>query len=45
MSDESKTPKRKLLRDYHIPPYQVPDDWQPTSEIVKKCTGPEDVEH
>ncbi len=36
MSEQPKKRKRKLLRDYDIPPYQVPDDWEPQTEAVKK---------
>ena len=36
MSEQPKKRKRKLLRDYDIPPYQVPDDWEPQSEAVKQ---------
>ena len=36
MSDKPKKRKRKLLSDYNLPPYKVPDDWEPTSETVKK---------
>lgn len=36
MSEQPKKRKRKLLRDYDIPPYQVPDDWEPQSEVVKR---------
>jgi hypothetical protein len=36
MSQPPKKRKRKLLRDCDIPPYQVPDDWEPQSEAVKK---------
>ena len=36
MSEQPKKRKRKLLRDYDIPPYQVPDDWEPQSELVKR---------
>ncbi len=28
--------RKKLLRDEKIEPYVVPDDWEPTGEIVKK---------
>ena len=36
MSEQPKKRKRKLLRDYDIPPYQVHDDWEPQTEALKK---------
>lgn len=31
-----KKKRKKLLRDENIPPFVVPEDWEPTSEVVKK---------
>lgn len=28
--------QKKLLRDEKIEPYVVPEDWEPTTELVKK---------
>lgn len=32
----TKKKREKLLRDENIPPFVVPEDWEPTSEVVKK---------